>query len=66
MQLMINGQTHPITPGLTINHLIEAYSLDIRKVAIEHNTVIVPRSHYAETVLCDGDRLEIVQFIGGG
>lgn len=46
--------------------LVEALQLDGRKLAIERNLEIVPRSAYDTTALCDGDRIEIVHFIGGG
>jgi thiamine biosynthesis protein ThiS len=46
--------------------LVEGLGLDSRKVAIELNLEIVPRSAYAATRLADGDRIEIVHFIGGG
>jgi thiamine biosynthesis protein ThiS len=46
--------------------LVATLGLDQRKVAIERNLAIVPRSAYASTALADGDRIEIVHFIGGG
>ncbi len=49
-----------------LSGLLGALELDARKVAIERNLEIVPRSLYAATALADGDRIEIVHFIGGG
>jgi thiazole synthase/sulfur carrier protein len=46
--------------------LVDALGLDPRKVAVERNLEIVPRSAYLKTPLADGDRIEIVQFVGGG
>ncbi len=46
--------------------LVTALGLDLRKVAVERNLEIVPRSLYAATPIADGDRIEIVHFIGGG
>jgi thiamine biosynthesis protein ThiS len=46
--------------------LVAALGLDGRKVAVERNLQIVPRSTYGSTPLADGDRIEIVHFIGGG
>jgi thiamine biosynthesis protein ThiS len=46
--------------------LVAALDLDTRKVAVERNLEIVPRSLHAETPVADGDRIEIVHFIGGG
>jgi thiamine biosynthesis protein ThiS len=46
--------------------LVAELGLDARKVAVERNLEIVPRSAYGQTALADGDRIEIVHFIGGG
>jgi thiamine biosynthesis protein ThiS len=51
---------------MDIAGLVAALGLDRRKVAVERNLAIVPRSAYADTALADGDRIEIVHFIGGG
>ena len=50
----------------TVAELVAALGLDPRKVAVERNLEIVPRSAYDRTRLADGDRIEIVHFIGGG
>jgi len=52
--------------GATVAALLSAIGLDTRKVAVERNEEIVPRSTYATLALTDGDTLEIVHFIGGG
>ena len=66
MQLTVNGEPRAF-PGLTdLAALVSALGLDGRKVAIERNLEIVPRSAYGKTRLADGDRIEIVHFIGGG
>ncbi len=66
MELMINGESRRFEIGGSLARLIETLGLDPRKVAIERNLEIVPRSAYAATALCEGDRLEIVHFVGGG
>ena len=66
MQLTINGEARQYDALTSLSALIEALGLDPRKVAIERNLEIVPRSTYAATPLADGDRIEIVHFIGGG
>ena len=66
MQLSINGEARQFDAPTTLSSLIESLGLDPRKVAIERNLEIVPRSTYAATPLADGDRIEIVHFIGGG
>jgi thiamine biosynthesis protein ThiS len=66
MRLLINGEERAFGPLGDVAALVTALGLDARKVAVERNLEIVPRSSYAATVLCDGDRIEIVHFIGGG
>jgi thiamine biosynthesis protein ThiS len=66
MRLIINGEESLFGAALTIGDLVSELGLDPRKVAIERNLEIVPKSAYFETSLIDGDRLEIVHFVGGG
>ncbi len=66
MRLTINGEERTFGPLGDIAALVAALGLDARKVAVERNLEIVPRSLYASTALADGDRIEIVHFIGGG
>ena len=66
MNLTVNGELRAFPPLPDLTALISALGLDGRKVAIERNLEIVPRSAYGKTRLCDGDRIEIVHFIGGG
>lgn len=64
--LTVNGELRRIAPGATIADLVSSLGLDPKKVAVEHNAEIAPRSRLAEIVLSDGDVLEIVHFVGGG
>ena len=64
--ITVNGEPRDIAPGQTLATLLRSIGLDTRKVAVERNEEIVPRSTYAEVALAPGDRLEIVHFIGGG
>ncbi len=66
MRLTINGEERSFEGVLDLAGLVSALGLDPRKVAVERNLEIVPRSTYARVSLADGDRLEIVQFVGGG
>ncbi len=66
MQLTINGETRTFSGLGDVAALVAALGLDTRKVAVERNLEIVPRSRYAATPVADGDRIEIVHFIGGG
>ena len=65
-QITVNGQARPAANLKTVSDLIAELSLDPRKVAIERNLAIVPRSAYATTAIMDGDAIEVVAFIGGG
>ena len=66
MNLTVNGETRAFEGMAHVAALVAALGLDGRKVAVERNLEIVPRSAYQETALADGDRIEIVHFIGGG
>ena len=66
MRIQLNGQDHDLPGSMTLAALVERLGLDARKVAIERNLEIVPRSTYGATALAEGDRLEIVNFVGGG
>ena len=66
MRLMINGEARDVAPATTIEALVSLLGLDRRKLAVERNLEIVPRSAFAVTALTEGDRIEIVAFVGGG
>ncbi|MBW8814661.1 MAG: sulfur carrier protein ThiS [Caulobacterales bacterium] len=66
MQLTINGEPRTFEGATSLAELVAALGLNTRKVAVERNLEIVPRSAYGITTLMDGDRIEIVQFVGGG
>ena len=66
MQITINGETKRFNGPLDVAGLLETLALEPRKIAVERNLEIVPKSLYGQTALADGDRIEIVQFVGGG
>ena len=66
MRLTVNGEERSFEALADVAALVAALGLDGRKVAVERNLEIVPRSAYAATPLTEGDRIEIVHFIGGG
>jgi thiamine biosynthesis protein ThiS len=66
MRIQVNGQDHDLPGPTTLAGLVERLGLDARKIAIERNLEIVPRSTYGDTALTEGDKLEIVNFVGGG
>ena len=66
LTVTLNGQPYAVAPSASVAELLRQVGLDTRKVAVERNEEIVPRSTYAQTLLAAGDAIEIVHFIGGG
>jgi len=66
MKLLINGEDREFNSQLSLSSLVEQLGMKTDRVAIELNRNIVPRERWAETNLNDGDRVEIVHFVGGG
>ncbi|WP_091770922.1 sulfur carrier protein ThiS [Maricaulis salignorans] len=66
MQLTVNGEARNMPAGSRITDLVRELGLDGRKIAVERNLEIVPRSRYSLDSLAQGDRIEIVAFVGGG
>jgi len=64
--IMLNGDRFDIGGPLTVGDLLAQLDLDGRRVAVEHNLVIVKRARFAETTIREGDQVEIVNFVGGG
>lgn len=69
LTVVLNGQsrafaTLPESP--TLEDLVRELGLKLDRVAIEHNGAIAPRPDWSETIVADGDKLEIVHFVGGG
>ena len=65
-QITLNGEPRRVSSGWSIAQLVADIGLDPKKVAVECNLEIVPRSTLAQVELRDGDVLEIVHFVGGG
>jgi sulfur carrier protein len=66
IQVTVNGAAHRFERAVEVSALLSSLNLVGKKVAVERNGEIVPRSAHASTVLADGDRLEIVVAVGGG
>jgi len=66
MKVIINGYDHQLDGPITLSGLVERLGMKADRVAVELNLEIVPRDRWVETKLADGDRLEIVHFVGGG
>jgi thiamine biosynthesis protein ThiS len=66
MKVQINGEPRDFNPPLTLAGLVELLGMKSDRVAIELNRSIVARDQWVKTSLAEGDRLEIVHFVGGG
>ena len=66
MKLTVNGKAQECPPETTVSALLELLALTERRVAVERNGDIVPRSQHLSTLLSDGDQIEIVVAVGGG
>lgn len=66
MQISVNGEIRQVVNGTTIVDLLDVLSIPRNKVAVERNLEIVAKSQYEQTCVQEGDRYEIVHFIGGG
>jgi sulfur carrier protein len=66
MQISLNGQARNAPDGFTVAALLSELDLHGKRLAVEVNEDVIPRSEHPAHVLCDGDRVEIVHAIGGG
>jgi len=62
----LNGEPYEIAGPVTISALLARLNIDPRIVAVEHNVVVIKRQQYDQTVVNEGDEVEIVRFVGGG
>jgi sulfur carrier protein len=66
MKLMVNGESRDLPDHLSVRGLVEHLGLTEGPVAVERNREVVPRASHETTLLCEGDVVEIVHFVGGG
>ncbi len=66
IEIVVNGEPRRVSAGFTAAQLVDELGLGGRRIAMEVNGEIVPRSTYAQYRFQDGDRIEVVQAIGGG
>ena len=66
MKLVINGEDRSLDGPLSLNTLVQQLGMKTDRVAVELNREIVPRDQWPQIQLAEGDRLEIVHFVGGG
>jgi sulfur carrier protein len=65
-RITLNGDPYDMDAPLTVSALLARLEIDARRVAVEHNLVVVKRVAYDATLVRDGDQVEIVNFVGGG
>ena len=66
MTIQFNGVPHEMPEPMSVSRLLEALEIDPRRVAVEHNRLVVKKVAYASTVVSEGDEVEVVNFVGGG
>ena len=66
MKITLNGDPFEVAGSLTISELLAQLQVDARRVAVEHNLVVLKRNAFETTRLSDDDEVEIVNFVGGG
>lgn len=66
MRVTVNGQTREVPPGTTLAELVKQLNVRTDRIATERNLIVVPKAQYEATVLQEGDKLEVVSFVGGG
>jgi len=66
ISITINGEARDIPHTMSVAELLATFQLEAKKIAVERNLEIVPRSAYQAVSVEDGDKLEIVRFVGGG
>jgi sulfur carrier protein len=65
-RVIFNGEARPLAGPVSIRELLEGMGLAGKRIAVERNGVVVPKARHADTLLADGDRLEVIVAVGGG
>ncbi|MBW2508299.1 MAG: sulfur carrier protein ThiS [Deltaproteobacteria bacterium] len=66
MRVLVNGEEQQVEPSTTVKQLLASLGLGDTLVAVERNEEVVPRAQHGSTALEEGDRVEVVHFVGGG
>ena len=66
MRITLNGDAHELAGPLTVTELLAQLQIDPRRVAVEHNLIVLKRDAFDRTTVGEGDEVEIVNFVGGG
>ena len=66
MKILLNGDPYDVAGPLTVAELLTRLDVDPRRVAVEHNLVVIKRALFEHALVREGDQVEIVNFVGGG
>jgi thiamine biosynthesis protein ThiS len=66
VEIILNGEKKRIDSQVTLDRLLELFSLPRQRIAVEHNREVVSRNDWPDTMVSDGDKIEVVHFVGGG
>jgi thiamine biosynthesis protein ThiS len=66
MEIMVNGEQVSCAENITLENLLLQLKYDKRQIAVELNEVILPKAEYEQKIICAGDEIEVVTFMGGG
>ncbi|MGI9628349.1 MAG: sulfur carrier protein ThiS [Longimicrobiales bacterium] len=66
MLIVVNGEERTVSPGLAVSELLDQLGLKPGMVVVEHNREIMAREALSKVALAEGDRIELVHFVGGG
>jgi len=66
MTIQLNGEAYELSAPLSVDALLTRLDIDSRRVAVEVNEIVVKKAVYGETMVCAGDAVEVVNFVGGG
>ena len=66
IKIILNGEGREVPAEISLDHLLELFSLPKQRVAVELNSVVVRRADWPETIIRDDDKIEVVHFVGGG
>lgn len=66
INILLNGETRAAPSEIDLGHLLELFSLPKQRIAIELNKTVIRRTDWPQTIVNDGDRIEVVHFVGGG
>jgi thiazole synthase/sulfur carrier protein len=66
VSITLNGDSYEVDHPITVAELLQRLGIDSRRVAVEHNLTVLKRQKFSETMVNEGDQVEIVNFVGGG